>query len=371
VPDLMPAYRIVEWATAARLADAPVPHPGPGQVRVQVAGNGLCHSDFTMTAIPAEIGEMIGWQVPFTLGHEIGGWVEALGDGVTGWAVGDAVALVSPSSCGRCAWCSRGADNICPEGTAGRGYGRDGGLAPYVLAGADRDLVALGDLDPVTAGPLTDAGATSYHAVRRVLPRLVPGSRAVVIGVGGLGAFAVQFVRALSAAHVISVDTNPDRLEYARELGAQTIVVGGDGGTAAALAAATDGAGADVVLDFVGTDATIDMGVQAVARGGAYGVIGANGGRFSRPWYGGLPNDGEVFNFQGSSIRDVHAVVALARTGQVRNDVDQFPFDEVETAYDALHHGRLRGRAVVLPPPIRSEERRVGKECRSRWSPYH
>ena len=355
--ETMAAYRIMEWGAAPELTEAPVPEPGPGQVRVKVAGNGLCHSDISMAAMPGEIGEALGWRLPFTLGHEVGGWIHALGPGVDGFAEGDAVALVSPHSCGVCGFCVRGQDSACPHGLAGRGYGRDGGLATYVLADAPRDLVRLESLDPVVAGPLMDAGATSYHAVRRVLPRLVPGSTAVVIGVGGLGGFAVQLLRALTPAEVIAVDPNPGRLAVATELGAHRVIAGVDGtdsaagsvATAAALRDATGGEGAHAVLDFVGVDDTIATGVASVRSFGALALVGAGGGTFARPWFGGLPRDAEIFTFQGSSIADAHEVVRLAEAGLIRSEVDLFPLADVAAAYQRLDRGELRGRAVVTP----------------------
>jgi len=349
MPDTMPAYRIVEWGKPPQLVETAIPQPGPGQVLVKVAGNGLCHSDATMRQIPAEMGEAIGWRVPFTLGHEIAGWVERVGDGVTALNPGDPVALVSPESDGTCAFCLRGQDSACPNGLAGRGYGRDGGLAPFVLVRSTRHVIPLRSLDPIVAGPLTDAGATSYHAVKRVLHRLEPGSSAVVIGAGGLGSFAVQHLRALSAARVIAVDTNEARLAYATELGAHEVIAGVDGGTAGAIRALTDGEGAAAVLDFVGVDATIEAGIAATRACGAYACIGSAGGTFRRPWYGGLPRDGEVFNFQGSNVSDARDVLALADAGLIRSDVDVFPLSQVAEAYAALDEGRLRGRAVVTP----------------------
>src|SRR5690606_26035134 len=129
--------------------------PGAGEVLVAVAGTGLCHSDLGMAHMPAGLGASLGWRVPFTLGHEVGGRVAALGPGVTGVAEGDPVALVSPASCGECGLCRQGQESACPHGRAGRGYGRDGGLADYVVARAPRDLVPLRSLDPVVAGPPT------------------------------------------------------------------------------------------------------------------------------------------------------------------------------------------------------------------------
>ena len=338
----MTAYRIVAWGEPPRLTDAPVPEPGPGEVLVEVAGNGLCHSDVTMAAMPAEIAGALGWSLPFTLGHEVGGRIAAVGPGVEGFAAGEAVALVSPASCGECTACRRGHDSACPHGLAGRGYGRDGGLARYVVAPAPRGLVRLDGLDPLVAGPLTDAGATSHHAVARAVPRLEGGDTAVVVGAGGLGAFAVQLLRALApGAQVVAVDTNPARRAVAVDLGAHEAV--------AEVGEAAGPGTAAVVLDLVGTDATIAAGVAAVRPYGAFGLVGAAGGTLRRPWFGGLPRDADVFTFQGSSIADVTAVVALAEAGRIRSEVEVFPLARVADAYAALEAGALRGRAVVTP----------------------
>jgi propanol-preferring alcohol dehydrogenase len=345
----MRAYRLLAWEQAPVVVEVPVPEPGPGEILVQVAGNGLCHSDVTMRQMPGAFAEAVGWVVPFTLGHEIGGRVAALGTGMADLTVGEAVALVSPTSCGRCWWCTRGLDGTCPHGLVGRGYGADGGLADYVLVRDRRALIPLGTLDPVHAAPLTDAGATSHHAVARVAERLEDDSRAVVIGAGGLGAFAVQLLRALTRAEVIAVDTNPARLEYVRELGAHHTVVGVDDDTRGALVELTGGEGAHAVFDFVGVDDTIATGLASVRPAGAFALVGAGNGSLHAPWIRGLPREAEVFTFQGSNIADARAVVRLAEEGRLRADVDRFGFDEIDDAYAAMEAGTLRGRAVVTP----------------------
>ncbi|MFC3382700.1 alcohol dehydrogenase catalytic domain-containing protein [Couchioplanes azureus] len=345
--ETMRAYRMVEWGGAPRAAEVPVPAPAAGQVLVRVAGCGLCRSDLTMRRMPRSGGERLGWTVPFTLGHETAGWVAALGAGVDGLAEGDAVALAAAASCGTCWFCVRGLDNDCPHGLAGRGYGRDGGLADYVLVTGRRGLLPLGGLDPAHAGPLTDAGATAYHAVRRALPRITAGGTAVVLGAGGLGLFAVQFLRALTAARVVAVDPGPDRRALAQEAGAVP-VDGVDASTAGRLRQLTGRAGADAVLDFVGTDETIAAGVAAVRAGGAYGLVGSAGGRLAKPWFGTLPRDGEVYTFQGATIADTQEAIALAGAGLIHNRVEEFGFDAVDEAYSRLAAGSLTGRAVVV-----------------------
>lgn len=346
----MAAYRITTWLEPASLEEVAVPEPGPGQVRVRVAGCGLCHSDLAMGLIPAELGAALGWTVPFTLGHETAGWIDAIGPGVSGLVEGAPVAVASPASCGTCRWCRRGAENACPNGLMGRGYGRDGGLAEHVLVDdPGRVLFPLGDLDPVVAGPLTDAGATVHHAVRRLAPRVHGDGTVVVLGAGGLGSFAVQLARLLTPARVVAVDPNPVRRSLALELGAHEVVDGVDEGTAAALADVLGSDPVDAVVDLVGTDATIDLGVTTVAAGGAVALVGAARGTLRRPWYATLPRDGEVFTFQGSDLADARAVIALVADGRLRVDIDPFDLADVAHAYDALEHGRLQGRAVIRP----------------------
>src|SRR5690606_29355721 len=110
------------------------------------------------------------WNPPFTLGHENAGWVEALGAGVSGLDVGDAVAVYGPWGCGLCRRCAQGMEHYCERpdltGAAVGGLGADGGMAPYMVVPSVRHLVPIGDLDPAEAAPLTDAGLTPYHAVK-------------------------------------------------------------------------------------------------------------------------------------------------------------------------------------------------------------
>ncbi len=199
----MKAYQLTAWQTPPEMREVPVPEPGPGEVLVKVGGAGACHSDLHLMEWPE--GTM-DFDLPFTLGHENAGWVEALGAGVEGLEEGEAVAVYGPWGCGRCRACRLSAENYCERqaeiGAFGGGLGLDGGMAEYMLVPHSRLLLPLGELDPRDAAPLSDAALTPYHAIKRSLHLLVPGSTAVVIGVGGLGHMGVQILRALSPARI-------------------------------------------------------------------------------------------------------------------------------------------------------------------------
>ncbi|HET6817662.1 MAG TPA: alcohol dehydrogenase catalytic domain-containing protein [Mycobacteriales bacterium] len=339
----MRAYRLLDWQQPG-FDDIPEPEPAAGEVLVRVGGVGLCHSDVLFLESPAGV---LPYDVPFTLGHETAGWVEALGEGVDDLAVGDGVAVACMSPCWTCRWCTRGADNYCVNSWRGRGFGLDGGLAP-LIAVHRRELAPLGGLDPRVVAPLTDAGATSYHAVQRVRAKLpAEGATVVVIGVGGLGGYAVQWLRLQTSARIVAVEARESRMQAARAMGADEVVEAGDG-LSRRLREAVGVDGADGVLDFVGTDATLNAAIRNAATMGAVAMVGQGFGTAQVRW-GQLRHDCDVFIPQGAAIAELHEVVALAQQHELRHDVEQFSFDDAPTAYERLRAGRLEGRAVVIP----------------------
>ncbi|NDZ88825.1 alcohol dehydrogenase catalytic domain-containing protein, partial [Streptomyces sp. SID10115] len=241
-------YRAV--GAAPEVVTVPRPEPGPGQVLLKVTAAGVCHSDIAVMSRPAEA---LGFPLPLTLGHEGAGTVAALGDGVTGLAPGDSVAVYGPWGCGTCLMCAQGKENYCTRaadlGIRPPGLGAPGAIAEYMIVDDPRHLVPLDGLDPVTAVPLTDAGLTPYHAVKTSLPKLTPGSTAVVIGTGGLGHVAIQLLRALTPARVIALDVTEEKLTLAREVGAHETVLS-DAAAAGRVRELTGGLGAQAVFDF-------------------------------------------------------------------------------------------------------------------------
>jgi propanol-preferring alcohol dehydrogenase len=344
----MKAYQLTAWQSPPEMREVDVPEPGPGEVLIKVGGAGACHSDLHLMEWPE--GTM-DFDLPFTLGHENAGWVEALGAGVEGLEVGEPVSVYGPWGCGRCRACRLSAENYCEHqaeiGAFGGGLGLNGGMAEYMLVPHSRLLLPLGDLDPREAAPLSDAALTPYHAIKRSLHLLVPGSSAVVIGVGGLGHMAVQILRALSPARVIAVDTSAEKLALAREVGADETVEPGEG-AAGRIRELTGGRGAELVLDNVGADETLALASAITRFEGHLTVVGLAGGKLEFA-FGALPFESQLtIPYWGTAV-ELGEVLDLARAGKIHAHVERFGLDRVEDAYARMREGSLDGRAVICP----------------------
>jgi propanol-preferring alcohol dehydrogenase len=230
------------------------------------------------------------------------------------------------------------------------GLGPDGAMAEYMLAPA-RQVEQLGQLDPVTAGPLADAALTPMHAINSTRHRLTPGSTVVLIGIGGLGHLGLQIVKATTGARVVALDTDDAKLAVAREYGAD-LVLASDDAAAERILEETDGYGADVVIDFVGAQPTVDLATKVIGPEGLIRLVGLAGGRFpfaadtdsvSLPW--GV----NAQRSYGGTRAELLEVVALARQGKLHVDTVRYPLDDFQRAFDDLAAGKIVGRAILVP----------------------
>lgn len=332
------------------IREVPTPEPGPGEVLLKMTAAGACHSDqYTMDRWAED--DRSG--LPLTLGHEGTGIVAGFGAGAGGGGVseGDPVAVYGAWGCGFCRVCATGAENYCLNAASMKipwpGFDAPGSMAEYMLVPSPRHLLPLGDLDPVRNVPLTDAGLTPYHAIKPSLPKLVPGSTAVVIGVGGLGHLALQMLRALSPAQVIALDIGEDKLAFARELGAHAAFLS-DPSATEAIRDLTGGRGAEAVFDFVAADATADLAATLIGSSADIILVGLGPGAIPAG-VGKLPG--------GTSIRipvwgtrpDLIEVLELARSGAITVEIEQFALADGASAYERLRAHTLRGRAVLVP----------------------
>ncbi len=221
-------------------------------------------------------------------------------------------------------------------------------MAPYLLVPATRFLIPLGTLNPREAASLSDAALTSYHAVKRSLHLLGPGSSAVVIGADGLGQMAIQILRALSSATtVVAVDTAADKFATARRTGADEAPLSGDEAVTR-VKDMTGGQGAHLVLDMVEVDPTLRMAAQMARVRGHLTMVGLGGGappvNFLSP-----PHECSIASPYWGFIGELMEVVSLAQAGKIKMLVEHFPLERAGEAYRLLREGKIAGRAVITP----------------------
>jgi NAD+-dependent secondary alcohol dehydrogenase Adh1 len=324
-----------------------VPEPkisGPLDVIVKIGGAGVCRTDLHI--MEGQWDAAMGTPLPYTLGHENAGWVHEIGSAVTNVAVGDTVILHPTPTCGLCHACRAGDDMHCINSSF-PGLSTDGGMAEYLLTSARACVKLDPQTRPEDVAALADAGITAYHAVRKAIPLLYPGTTCVVIGAGGLGHIGVQCLAALTATRIIVVDRNPDALKLAEQLGAQHTVVG-DGGQVAAVKDLTGGNGAEVVLDFVAEQGAEMDGWNMTAAGGSYFVIGY-GGTLEIPTLDIISTERNIIGNIVGTYNELAELMALAQAGKVTLHTRAYPLDAAVEALSDLDAGRVRGRAILVP----------------------
>ena len=342
----MKAYRLTKWGADGTLTDVPTPEPGPGQVLLKVAGNGLCHSDLHAMETLKEAPPHLDIELPITMGHEVAGWVEALGPGVTGLETGQPC-LLTIAACGRCARCAEGWNNYCSNLGPQVGMGLDGGLAEYVAAPVGAGVPIRSEAELWTLAPLTDAGLSAYHAVNRAAHLLRPGSSALVIGAGGLGHMAVEIIRETTAARIIVADPSEAARTLAAERGAD-LCLPSDETTAASVREAVPGGRVDAVLDFVGNAATQALACAAVRPMGLIVFVGRGGGGMPLR-HDSMPFGASICTTFGGSRLELMEVIALADAGRLGSHVSRYGLDQVQLAVEDLRAGGVAGRIVVVP----------------------
>lgn len=317
---------------------------GPFDVIVRIGGAGLCRTDLHIVEGQWEPKTHV--PLPYTLGHENAGWVHAVGSGVEHLQVGDAVILHPLVTCGFCRACRAGDDVHC-EASQFPGIDTDGGMAELLHTTA-RSVVKLAPgIEPAAVAALADAGLTAYHAVKKAVPLLFPGSTCVVMGAGGLGHIGIQSLRAMTATRIVVLDPNEEALALTRDWGAdETVLV--DGHHVDRVLELTDGHGAEVVLDFVGERGAEKDSWTMTRRAGSDYVIGY-GGTIEVPAIDVISTERNVVGNLVGSYNDLVELMALNAAGRVVMHTRTYPLDAVNEAMDDLDAGRLRGRGILVP----------------------
>ncbi|WP_329474676.1 NAD(P)-dependent alcohol dehydrogenase [Kribbella sp. NBC_01484] len=341
----MKAVRLHGYHQQPVVEDVPEPVvKGPLDVIVKIGGAGVCRTDLHI--IEGQWDAAMHPTLPYTIGHENAGWVHEIGSAVTNVQVGDTVILHPTPTCGLCQACRAGNDMHCSNSTF-PGLDSDGGMAEYLLTSARACVKLDPSTRPEDVAALADAGITAYHAVRKAIPLLPPGTTCVVIGAGGLGHIGVQCLAALTATRIIVVDRNPEALKLAEQLGADQTVVA-DGNQVQTVLDLTGGAGANVVLDFVAEQGAEQDGFAMTAAGGSYFVIGY-GGQVQIPTLDIISTERNIVGNIVGTFNELTELMALAQAGKVTLHTRTYPLAAAAEAVADLDAGRVRGRAILVP----------------------
>jgi 6-hydroxycyclohex-1-ene-1-carbonyl-CoA dehydrogenase len=337
-----------------RVEEVPRPAPGPGEVLVQVAGCGVCHTDLHYL----DHGVKTFAPPPLILGHEAAGVVAALGAGVVGRAVGDRVLVPAVVACGQCEACRRGRENIC-DGLRMFGNNIPGGYAEYLVAPA-KDCIPMPPEIPLEEGSIiADAISTPYHAVKN-RGRVRPGEWVAVFGCGGLGMNLIQCAVAFGG-RVVAVDVNPQKLETAERLGASAVFNPRDVDRVDKAVKKATAGGVDVAFEAIGKPETIRSAFDSVRRGGRLCQVGFCAEEVPLSTAKIMYYEIEVIGSLGCPTVEYPGLIDLVRRGRIQVEsmvTAKFPLEDINDAFDLLRRGEGL-RSVVLPGVARGTAPRV------------
>ena len=323
-----------------------VPEPkitGPADIIVRVGGAGVCSTD--LHVIEGLWRDRVSVSLPYIMGHENAGWVEAIGSSVAVVKVGDPVICHPLVSKGEALAARRGDD--MHAGGAFPGIDSNGGYAE-LLKTAERAVIKLPQtLAPKDVAPYADAGLTAYHAAKKAARHLLPGDYVVAIGAGGLGHIGIQVLQALCAAKIIAIDRSELALNLAKECGAHHVIKA-DGNEVEAVLELTQGAGAEAVIDFVGEGDSVAKGLKMTRNAGCYYIVGY-GGKVEIPTMEMIVTEKTIVGNLVGTYPDLVELMALADRGLVTLATREYRLDQANAALHDLSNGTVKGRAVLIP----------------------
>ena len=338
--ETMRAVVVHSFDAAPRVEEVAKPVAGPDEIVVKIEASGLCHTD-----IHAAHGDWpVKPKLPFTPGHEGVGIVETIGEGVTEVAIGDRVALPWLGyACGTCDYCVSGWETLC-ESQLNTGYSIDGGFAEYAKAFARYVVRVPEGIDPFDAAPLTCAGVTTYKAVK--VSKAKPADLVAIWGVGGLGHLALQYAR-ISGAAVVAVDLFEDKLELARELGAEFAINASEEDPVAAIKQL---GGADAAVVLAVAPKAFEQAFASLRRGGTMSLVALPAeNKMELPIFETVLNGITVAGSIVGTRLELREVFELHAAGKTRVIREERPLEDVQNAMEDVLAGDVPARIVFRP----------------------
>jgi D-arabinose 1-dehydrogenase-like Zn-dependent alcohol dehydrogenase len=327
------------------------PSPRGSEVLVRIERCGVCHSDLHLQdgyfALGGDkrIDITQDRALPFTLGHEIAGVIEAVGEQNDAAMIGRRIAIYPWIGCGTCAACRAGEENLCSNHHRHIGIAVDGGFATHIVVPHARYLLDYEPLSPAFAGPLMCSGLTAYAALKRLRGRADRGPT-LLVGLGGVGMMGLAIARTLFQKPPIVADIDAEKRDAAMAAGAAAAYDPTDPQARKAIASSTGGLLA--VCDFVGSERSLQFSTGLLARGGKVVVTGLLGGSFS---IAAVMFAIKAITIEGSltgTLAEAREVLDLARSGAIAPiPMRERPLSEAQAALDELRAGRIVGRTVL------------------------
>ena len=338
----MKAAVVRKWGEAFVIEDRPTPEPKHGEavLRVRAGGVGL-------TLLNMRSGRF-GGKAPRIMGHELGGDIVAVGEGVTNVEVGDRVAVYFYLVCGHCRWCRGGRETLCENFGGYVGVHRDGGFAEFVSLPSENYLKIPDGLDYEAAAIAADAVNTNWHCMRE-RACINPHDNILLIGAGGgLGVHGVQVAKCFGA-RVIAADVSDEKLNLAKQLGAdETINVRAVADVAKEVRRLTGGRGVEAAVDFVGHGTTFQSAIDSLSTGGRAVVVGAGQGAITFNPLNLILNEQIVTGSRHSTRAEFIETMEIMARGLVKAVIGKrVHFTEVEILFEDLKNERLLGRGSV------------------------
>ena len=336
------------------VSESETPKPEGDQVLLKVNSVGVCHSDLHLWEGGYDLGDGKfmkvtdrGVKYPVTPGHEIVGTVEDIGSDVLGIVRGDQVLVFPWIGCGECPACKVANENLC-DAPKSMGVFQDGGYSDYALIPSFKYLAKLDGVDPDAATSLACYGLTAYTAIKKAnqnSPEFL-----VIVGAGGLGLMGVQIAKAITDAKIICVDLDDQKLNTAKEMGADFIVNSKESDTSQKIMSICNDNGADSVVDFVNAPPTVKLGFAILRKRGNLVLVGLFGGSLELSLVT-IPL--KSLTIQGAytgNYDDMVELLALARKGILNPVISKrYTLDDANTALEDLKARKILGRAVINP----------------------
>ncbi len=335
----MRAVVVARYGGALELMERPLPRPAPNEVLLRVRASGLCSTDLHLLQ-----GRMPLGGLPRIVGHEIAGEIVQVGAATRDWKIGDRAVVAIDVVCGKCRHCLTGETQRCTA-MLRIGFERDGGHAEYVAVPASNLVVIPRELADDAAAILPDAVACMYHSLI-CQGKVGVGQKVLILGVGGLGIHGVQIAR-IAGADVLATSRRAERLKIAEQFGALPVNPATQS-LKEIVAEFTRGEGVDVVVDNIGTRASVREGLALLRPGGKFLVIAYLDESFEIPSLPLFKTEQEIIGCRGSTKQDLTQVVQLVQSGRLQPIVGaRYPLAEIGAAVARLERGDLIGRIVL------------------------